>query len=231
MRRIGLLAGMSWESGIEYERLINQRVREELGGVASADLIIRSFNFADIAELQSTGQWDAASALLASAAADLERAGAEAIAICTNTMHLSAPQVREAISVPLLHIGDAAGTALVASGIYNVALLGTKYTMEMPFLIDHLRDEYGLTVSVPESDERELIQRVIYDELVQGVIRDESRAEIVAIVDRMFASGCQGVIAGCTEIELLLRPSDISVPMFPTARLHAEAIAAFALAN
>lgn len=220
---------MSWESGIEYERLINQRVRAELGGVASADLIIRSFNFADIAALQAANEWDAASALLADAAVRLEQAGAEAIAICTNTMHLSAPQIRAAISVPLLHIGDATGAALQNSGVQRVALLGTKYTMEMPFLREHLHEHYAAEVDIPEAAEREQIQRIIYEELVRGIIRDESRAEVVGIINRMVAAGAHGVIAGCTEIELLVRPKDVNVPLFPTARLHAEAIAEFAL--
>ncbi len=229
MRRVGLLAGMSWESSIEYERIINREVQRRVGGVASADLIVRSFNFADIEALQASGRWDDAGRMLAEAATYLEVGGAEAIVLCTNTMHSVAPAIEAAITVPLLHIADATADAVRATGIERVALLGTRYTMEQPFYAGRLRDRHHLDVMIPSAAERTLIHDVIYEELVRGIVREESKAEYVRIVDRLVEEGAQGVIAGCTEIELLLDQADIAVPLFPTARLHALAAVDFAL--
>ena len=229
MKRLGLLGGMSWESSIEYERTINQIVRERLGGVASADLLIRSFNFADIEEKQAAGKWDAAAELLANAACDLEKCGADAIVICTNTMHLLAPQVEAAISVPLIHIADATAATVKAAGINSVALLGTRYTMEKDFYAGRLRTVHGFEVLVPEEPDRTTIHDVIYQELVRGIVNPESKQRYLEVIERLCADGAQGVIAGCTEIELLISQEDLSVPLFPTARLHAIAAANFAL--
>ena len=231
MRRLGLLGGMSWESSLEYERIINEAVRDRLGGVASADLVIRSFNFADIEVLQSENRWEEAGAVLAGAASDLVNAGCDAIVMCTNTMHQVADVIQAAVPVPLLHIADATGRAVVQAGVPTVALLGTRYTMEKPFLIDRLREQYGLQVMVPDEADRALVHEVIYTELVRGVIRDESRDAYLAVVSRLLTRGAAGVIAGCTEIELLITSQDLSVPLFPTARLHALAAVDFALAD
>jgi aspartate racemase len=231
MKRLGLLGGMSWESSIEYERTINELVRERLGGVASADLLIRSFNFADIEALQAAGRWDDAGLLLAQAAANLADGGADAIVICTNTMHRLADVVQAAVDVPVIHIADATAAAVHAADIQVVALLGTRYTMEQAFYVGRLRERHGLTVLVPDEPDRTVVHDVIYDELVRGVISDRSRAQYLAIIERLVEQGAQGVIAGCTEIELLVGPSDVQVPWFPTAHLHAVAAVDFALAD
>ena len=235
MRTIGLLGGMSWQSSIEYERAINERVAQRLGGVASADLLIRSFNFAEVEALQAAGDWPACSRLLTEAAMALEAAGAQAIAICTNTMHRVAEQVEGALSVPLLHIADATGATAKRFGITRVALLGTRYTMELPFMKDRLQEIFGLEVAVPEPEARDAVHRIIYDELVQGIFTDASRREMLAVMRRLVDEGAQGVIAGCTEIEQLVTNDDASralgVPYLATAKLHADYIAEFALAD
>lgn len=231
MRTVGLLGGMSWESSIEYERIIHERVRERIGGVASGDLVMRTFNFADIEALQSAGRWDDAGQVLAGAAQSLVAAGATAVVICSNTMHLLADEVAAAIDVPLLHIADPTGDAVRAHGIDQVALLGTRFTMEQPFYADRLRERFGLTVLIPDERGRATVHDVIYGELVRGIVSPHSRQSYVAIVDELVARGAQGVIAGCTEIELLLRPDDVSVPLFATARLHAEAAAEWSLSD
>jgi aspartate racemase len=229
MKLIGLLGGMSWESSIEYERIINQEVRARLGGTHSANLIIRSFDFAEIEKLQAAGRWDDAGALLAAAAKALETAGAELIVLCTNTMHKLADHIVAAIGIPFLHIADATGEAIKAQRLTTVGLLGTAYTMEQPFYKDRLASKHGLDVITPNDADRAIIHRVIYDELVRGVISEVSRAEYLRIIGDLVAQGCEGIIAGCTEIELLVGPSDVSVPYFPTTHLHALAAVAAAL--
>ena len=230
MKRLGLLGGMSWESSIEYERTINELVRERLGGVASADLLIRSFNFADIEELQRAGRWDDAGTTLAQAAANLVDGGAEAIVICTNTMHRLADAVQAAVAVPLIHIADATAAAVKAAGVGVVALLATRYTMEQDFYVGRLRDLHALTVLVPDEPARTVVHDVIYEELVRGIVSPQSKARYLDIIDSLLAAGAEGVIAGCTEIELLIGQDDLQVPYFPTAYLHAVAAVDFALA-
>ncbi|MGA0848207.1 MAG: aspartate/glutamate racemase family protein [Pontimonas sp.] len=230
MKTLGLLGGMSWESSVVYEKIINESVRDALGGVASADLIVRSFNFADIEKLQATHDWDSAGEVLARSAADLERVGAEAIVLCTNTMHRVADAIETAISVPLLHIVDATGKAIQATRVKRVALLGTRYTMEQPFYRDALAERYNLEVVVPSEEERDTIHSIIYDELVQGIINLASREQVLEVIARMSREDAvQGVIAGCTEIELLVTQDDLDVPYFPTTTLHARHAANFAL--
>jgi len=231
MKRLGLLGGMSWESSIEYERTINQLVRERLGGVASADLLIRSFNFADIEALQAAGRWDHAGRVLAHAARNLADGGADAIVICTNTMHRLAEEVQAAVDIPLIHIADATAAAIKGSGLEVVALLGTRYTMEHAFYVGRLRELHGLTVLVPDEPDRTVVHDTIYQELVRGITSPMSKSQYLDIVERLVAQGAQGVIAGCTEIELLIGPTDLGVPMFPTAHLHAVAAVDFALAE
>jgi len=229
MRVLGLLGGMSWESSIEYERIINERIRAILGGSNSADLIVRSFNFADIERLQEAGRWDDAGHLLAAEAVKLQVAGAEAIVLCTNTMHAVSDVIEASISVPLIHIADPTGEAIRSRGLSTVGLLGTRYTMEQDFYAARLRHNWNLTVTIPDEQDRASVHRIIYDELVQGIVTESSKALYIEIIERLIANGAQGIIAGCTEIELLITQNDIDVPFFPTARLHAEAAATFAL--
>ena len=229
MRVLGLLGGMSWESSSEYERIINEHIRAALGGGSSADLIVRSFNFTDIERLQESGQWEEAGRLLAAEAVKLQVAGAEAIVLCTNTMHAVSGEIESNISVPFIHIADPTGEAIRSHGIRTVGLLGTRYTMEQDFYAARLRDQWDLTVKVPDATDRTTVHRVIYDELVQGVVTGSSKASYIEIIERLVATGAQGIIAGCTEIELLISHDDLEVPFFPTARLHAEAAAVFAL--
>ena len=229
MRVLGLLGGMSWESSIEYERIINEHIRAALGGVSSADLIVRSFNFADIECLQESGRWDDAGHLLAAEAMKLQIAGAEAIVLCTNSMHAVCGVIESMISVPLIHIADPTGEAIRARGLTSVGLLGTRYTMEQDFYAERLRNKWNLTVHIPDEADRTSVHRVIYDELVQGIVSESSKDLFIDVVERLVTNGAQGIIAGCTEIELLISQSDLDVPLFPTARLHATAAATFAL--
>jgi aspartate racemase len=228
MKTIGLLGGMSWESSIEYERIINETMRDRVGGSSSADLLIRSYNFADIQALQSEGRWEDAGRLLARDAVNLEGAGAELIVLCTNTMHVVAPAIEAAVSVPFLHLADTTARAVVHAGITSVALLGTRYTMEQDFYRSRL-ESHGLTVLVPDEPDRTVVHDVIYGELVQGVVSPDSKQRYLAIIGRLLGRGAQGVIAGCTEIELLVGADDVDVPYFPTTRLHAEAAVEAAL--
>ena len=229
MRCIGLLGGMSWESSIEYERLINEGVRARLGGTHSADLVIRSYDFAAIEALQAADRWDDAGALLAADARRLQDAGAEVIVLCTNTMHVCAPAIEAAIDVPFLHLADATARAVLAAGVRTVALLGTRYTMERDFYRGRL-EQHGLHVLVPDEPDRTTVHDVIYDELVRGVVREESTRAYVDVIGRLIDAGAEGVIAGCTEIELLVGADDVAVPWFPTTRLHADAAVDAALA-
>lgn len=228
MKTIGLLGGMSWESSIEYERTINEYVRSDLGGSTSASLIIRSYNFAEIHAVQEAGGWEAAGIRLAADAALLESAGAEIIILCTNTMHLLADVIQKGISVPFLHIADATAGRIVGAGHQKVGLLGTRFTMEDGFYTKRL-EVHGLDVLVPDGDDRVIVHDVIYNELVRGIISDQSREEFARIAAELVASGAEAIIAGCTEIELLLQPSDVTVPFYPTARIHAETAAQMAL--
>lgn len=229
VKRLGLLGGMSWESSIEYERIINELVRERIGGLASADLLIRSFNFADVEALQRAARWDDAGTMLADAAANLVAGGADAIVLCTNTMHRLADRIQDAAGVPLIHIADATATAVRGAGVNAVALLGTRYTMEQDFYVGRMRDLNGLTVLVPDEPDRTTIHDVIYDELVRGIVRPESKARYLEIIDDLVSRGATGVIAGCTEIELLIDAADVRIPFFPSARIHATAAVDFAL--
>ena len=230
VRTIGLLGGMSWESSIEYERIINGAVREALGGLHSASLLIRSYDFAEIERLQAEGEWDAAAAVLASDARRLQDAGAGLIVLCTNTMHRCAEAIEAAIDVPFLHLADATARAVIEAGVEQVALLGTRYTMEQDFYRSRL-ERHGLAVIVPDEPDRTLVHDVIYDELVQGVVSPVSQAGYLDVIGRLVERGAQGVIAGCTEIELLVGPGDVDVPYFPTTSLHARAAAGWALAG
>ncbi len=228
MKRIGLLGGMSWESSALYYQLINEGVRDRAGGFHSAPILMSSVDFAVIEEMQTRGAWDEAGALLAREAAALESAGAECLVLCTNTMHKVADVITAAISVPLLHVVDVTAEAVRATGLTTVALLGTRFTMEEPFYADRMT-AHEITVVVPSVEQRRVVNDVIYGELVHGVIRDESRAAYQMIIGDLVERGAQGVILGCTEIELLIGPDDCPVPSFPTTQLHAHAAVDFAL--
>lgn len=228
MRTLGLLGGMSWESTALYYRLINQTVRERLGGLHSAPILLDSVDFAPIAALQHGGDWDQAGAILAARAVALERAGAQGLVLCTNTMHRVAETIRAQIQIPFLHLAEATALAIVAAGHRTVALLGTAFTMEQDFYKSVLR-AHGLTVLVPEPASCAEISRVIYQELCLGRIEPSSRAYYVAAVERLAAQGAQCVILGCTEITLLVGAADLCLPCFDTTAIHAQAAAEFAL--
>jgi aspartate racemase len=228
MKTLGLIGGISAESTTVYYQQLTRLVRERLGGLHSCALILWSVDFAPIAELQAKDDWEATGAILADAAARLEQAGAEAIVICANTMHLNAPQVRAAVGVPVIHIADATAQALTALGVTRPLLLATRFTMEKAFYRDRLA-ELGLPALTPDKADRDRLHAIIYDELCRGVIRAESKAEVLEIVERGRAAGADGLIFGCTEIGLLLDPADMPLPTVDTAVAHAEAAVDFAL--
>jgi aspartate racemase len=223
VKRIGLLGGMSWESSAVYYRLVNEIVRERLGGLSSADCLLRSLDFAPVEAMQAAGRWDEAGELLAHEAAALEAAGAELLLLCTNTMHKLAAEVEAAISIPFVHIADATAAAVRAEGLARVGLLATAYTMEQDFYVGRLRDRHGLEVLVPPEDDRLVVHGVIYDELCVGVVRESSRSAYRDVMARLVERGAEAILLGCTEIDLLVGPSDASVPVFDTTALHARA--------
>ncbi|WP_040168084.1 aspartate/glutamate racemase family protein [Microbacterium gorillae] len=229
MKTIGLLGGMSWESSLEWYRRANELVRDRLGGFHSARILLDSLDFAEIEALQAAGDWDTAGVVLARHAAALEGAGADLIVLCTNTMHLVAPQIEAAITIPFLHLADVTADAVRDAGVDAVGLLGTAFTMEEPFYRERL-ESHGLTVLVPDAADRATVHRIIYDELVHGVVTEASRTHYRGVIARLVASGARGVILGCTEIELLVRPEDSPVPIFPTTALHVTAAVDAALA-
>lgn len=228
MKTLGLLGGMSWESTLPYYRIVNERVRDRLGGLHSAKLVLHSVDFAEIEALQHADRWDEAGAVLADAARGLRAAGADALVLCTNTMHRVAPAIEAAVDLPLLHIADATARRLHDAGLDRVALLGTRFTMEQAFYRDRI-EAAGIAVSVPEADDRARVHRVIYDELCLGRLHEGSREDYRRIIAALVARGAQGVILGCTEIGLLIGEGDAEVPLFDTTRIHAEAAADWAL--
>jgi aspartate racemase len=231
MKRIGLLGGMSWESSAEYYRLVNEITRDRLGGLHSADCLLRSVDFAGVEALQRAGAWEEAGAVLAAEAAALEAAGAELLVLCTNTMHKVADAIGAAIGVPFVHIADTTAEAVRAAGLGTVGLLATGYTMEQDFYVGRLRDVHGLEVLVPDEDDRRIVHAVIYDELCVGVVDDGSREEYRRIMRGLADRGAEGILLGCTEIDLLVGRRDAPVPVFDTTRLHAERAVALALAG
>jgi aspartate racemase len=229
MKTIGLLGGMSWESTALYYRMINEAVATALGGLHSARIILYSVDFAEIESLQREGRWPESARLLADAATALEDAGADVLALCTNTMHKVAPEIESYIDVPLLHIADPTGEAICAGEYTAVGLLGTRFTMEQDFYRGRLHDKYGLRVIVPRASSRELVHDVIYSELCRGVVSGSSRSRFAGVVSELEAAGAEAIVLGCTEVGLLLRQDDIDLPLFDTTLLHAEALAAFSL--
>jgi aspartate racemase len=228
---IGLIGGMSWESSAEYYRLINAAVRDRLGGLHSARSLMLTVDFAEIEAMQHEGRWDEAGAALADAARSLERAGADCLVLCTNTMHKVADAITAATAIPFIHIADATAVAIRAQSLRRVGLLGTRFTMEQDFYKGLLTDRHGIEVLVPEADERATVNRVIYEELCLGVTREDSRARYREIMAGLVARGAEGVILGCTEITLLVGQADCAAPLFDTTRIHALAAVDFALAG
>ena len=229
MKTIGLIGGMSWESSLEYYRIINEAVKAALGGLHSARCILYSVDFAEIEVLQQEGRWQEAGDLLAAAGQSLERAGADGLVLCTNTMHKLAGAIEAGVSVPLLHIADATAQRIRAQGMRKIGLLGTRYTMEHDFYKGRLAHKHGLDVVIPTAEDRETVHHVIYDELCLGIVREESRRRYGEIMARLVAAGAEGIILGCTEIELLVQEGDAPAPLFPTTRIHALAAVEWAL--
>ncbi len=228
MKTIGMIGGMSWESSLEYYRIINDTVKKRLGGFHSAKIIMYSVDFAEIEALQSAGKWEESGWVLADAAKRLERGGADFMILCTNTMHKLKDDIERAVSMPMLHIADAASSRILSLGMKKIGLLGTRFTMEQDFYKDRLA-EGGLSVMIPEKDDRDTVHNIIYDELVKGVIKPESREKYKQIISRMSDQGAEGIILGCTEIGLLIKQQDCSAPLFDTTQIHAEAAAEYAL--
>lgn len=229
MRTLGLIGGMTWHSTVDYYRLINEGVHERLGGSHSADLLLLSIDFEPVEELQGRGDWAGMGRLMGEWARRLESAGAEGLVICTNTMHRLADSVTEAVSVPLIHIADATAEAIKEKGLATVGLLGTRYTMELDFYRGRLEKAHGLKVLIPDEPGRTSVHDIIYKELAQGLVHEDSRREYVAVIEDLQRRGAQGVILGCTEIPLLIKAADSPIPVFDTTALHAAAAVEFAL--
>jgi aspartate racemase len=229
MKIIGLIGGMSWESSIEYYRIVNETTKAKLGGLHSAKCIMISVDFAEVEILQRQGKWEEAAQLLIDAARNLEKAGADFVVLCTNTMHKVADELQASINIPLLHIADATAQKVVSAGIHKIGLLGTRFTMEEDFYKGRLSMKHGLTVIVPDAKEREIVHQVIYDELVIGNVRQQSRDQYIRIIEHMVDQGAEGIILGCTEIGTLIHQQDCHTPLFDTTRIHAEAAVEYAL--
>ena len=231
MKTIGLLGGMSWESTELYYRWINEGIKQQLGGLHSARIAMVSVDFEEIEKLQHNNQWDEAGAVLAKAAQQVEAAGADFLLICTNTMHKVAPHIERAINIPILHLADATAERIKAQGMKTVGLLGTNFTMEQAFYKGRLEDKHGLNVIVPSASDRQLVHRVIYDELCLGIVKEESRQAYLRIMQQMHEEGAEGIIEGCTEIVMLVQQKHTEIPLFDTTAIHAEAAVAKALSR
>lgn len=229
MKTIGLIGGMSWESSLEYYRIINTYVNEQLGGYHSCKSIMLSVDFDEVEKLQHRGDWNALDQLMAQSAVQLEKAGAGMVILCTNTMHLCSDAIRKAVNIPFLHIAEATGKAIAEKGLKKVGLLGTKFTMEKDFYKNVLRDQFGIEVVIPVEKDRNCVHNIIYKELVHGVFKDASRELYRNIIKHLEREGAEGVILGCTEIPLLISPADVDIPVFDTTRIHAEAAVNLAL--
>lgn len=229
MKKIGLIGGMSWESSLVYYKIINETVRELLGGFHSSKCVMESVDFAEIERFQHTDDWEALNTMMAAAAKNLEHAKADIIVLCTNTMHLCSDAITNAVNIPFLHIAVATGQNIKAKNIKKVLLLGTKFTMEKAFFKTTLKDEFDIEVIIPNAEDRTIVHEVIYNELVHGTINPASKKEYQRIIEDSIAHGAEGVILGCTEIPLLIKNEDINIPVFDTTRIHAESAVKFAL--
>lgn len=228
LKTIGLIGGMSWESTVTYYKIINETVKEKLGGLHSAKCILYSVDFQEIEECQANGNWKKSGEILGEAANNLEKAGADFIVICTNTMHKVINQIKEKISIPILHIAEMTAEKILEKGLKNIALLGTKYTMEQDFYKSKLIEK-GINVIIPDKNDIEIINKVIYDELCLGTINSNSKKKFLEIVDKLRSKGAEGIILGCTEIGLLIKNEDTDVPLFDTAIIHAEEAAIYSI--
>ena len=228
LKTIGLIGGMSWESTVTYYKIINETVKEKLGGLHSAKCILYSIDFQEIEECQANGNWEKSGEILGEAANNLEKAGADFIVICTNTMHKVINQIKEKISIPILHIAEMTAEKILEKGLKNIALLGTKYTMEQDFYKSKLIEK-GINVIIPDKNDIEIINKVIYDELCLGIINSNSKKKFLEIVDKLKNKGAEGIILGCTEIGLLIKNADTDVPLFDTAIIHAEQAAIYSI--
>ena len=228
LKTIGLIGGMSWESTVTYYKIINETVKEKLGGLHSAKCILYSVDFQEIEECQANGNWEKSGEILGEAANNLEKAGADFIVICTNTMHKVVNQIKEKISIPILHIAEMTAEKILEKGLKNIALLGTKYTMEQDFYKSKLIEK-GINVIIPDKNDIEIINEVIYDELCLGTINSDSKKKFLEIVDKLRNKGVEGIILGCTEIGLLIKNEDTDVPLFDTAIIHAEQAAMYSI--
>ena len=228
LKTIGLIGGMSWESTVTYYKIINETVKEKLGGLHSAKCILYSVDFQEIEECQANGNWEKSGEILGEAANNLEKAGADFIVICTNTMHKVINQIKEKISIPILHIAEMTAEKILEKGLKNIALLGTKYTMEQDFYKSKLIEK-GINVIIPDKNDIEIINEVIYDELCLGTINSNSKKKFLEIVDKLRSKGAEGIILGCTEIGLLIKNEDTDVPLFDTAVIHAEEAAIYSI--
>mgnify|MGYP001694261627 FL=1 len=228
LKTIGLIGGMSWESTVTYYKIINETVKEKLGGLHSAKCILYSVDFQEIEECQANGNWEKSGEILGEAANNLEKAGADFIVICTNTMHKVVNQIKEKISIPILHIAEMTAEKILEKGLKNIALLGTKYTMEQDFYKSKLIEK-GINVIIPDKNDIEIINKVIYDELCLGTINSNSKKKFLEIVDKLRSKGAEGIILGCTEIGLLIKNEDTDVPLFDTAVIHAEEAAIYSI--
>lgn len=228
LKTIGLIGGMSWESTVTYYKIINETVKEKLGGLHSAKCILYSVDFQEIEECQANGNWEKSGEILGEAAYNLEKAGADFIVICTNTMHKVINQIKEKISIPILHIAEMTAEKILEKGLKNIALLGTKYTMEQDFYKSKLIEK-GINVIIPDKNDIEIINEVIYDELCLGTINSDSKKKFLEIVDKLRSKGAEGIILGCTEIGLLIKNEDTDVPLFDTAIIHAEQAAIYSI--
>ncbi len=231
MKTIGLIGGMSWESSLEYYRILNETVKEKLGGLHSARCLMLSVDFAEVEVLQREGRWEEAGQMMAAAGQSLERGGADFVVLCTNTMHKLAVELQAGMQIPLLHIADATAVKIQDLGLHKIGLLGTKFTMEHDFYKGRLAERFGLEVLTPGPEGRAIIHRVIYEELVRGIVREDSRRAYCEIMEQLVGAGAEGIILGCTEIELLVKQDDSRVPLFPTTRIHAIAAVEMALAD
>ena len=229
MKKIGLIGGMSWESSLVYYKIINERVREISGGFHSAKCIMESVDFAEIEKLQHKGDWESLNSIMVDAAGNLENAGAELIILCTNTMHLCSEEIIKNVNLPFLHIAEATGKKIKLEKLKKVLLLGTKFTMEKEFFSEILRDDFDIEVIIPNEMDREIVHKIIYKELVHGKIESSSKRTYQRIINDSIKNGAEGVILGCTEIPLLIKSRDVTIPTFDTTRIHAESAVEFAL--
>ena len=229
MKTMGLIGGMSWESSLEYYRIVNETVKEKLGGLHSCKCLMYSVDFGVIEALQHQNKWDELTKLMIEAAQNLKHGGADFIVICTNTMHKMAPEIEHATGLNVLHIADVTGAAISKDQIQKVGLLGTRFTMEGDFYKKRLKDNYDIEVIIPEDADRQIIHDIIYNELCLGVIKDDSRQKYIDIINKLCANGAEGIILGCTEIPLLIKQSDVLIPVYDTTKIHAESAVDFAL--